>query len=113
MAPGRNVCVAMGRSEHEHGVWLELHAEDSVSSEQLEETTLDILHAIETKASHIALGAVATADLDEETISVVFTICAAPAEIFDKLHQVVAAIAGGGEFSLQRANVEDRTLVSA
>jgi hypothetical protein len=112
----RNVSpmAARARSEREHNVRLELHAPDSVRTEDLPELSLDVLQAVEERARDLAFGAVASADLEERTIALVFQIEAAPNEVFVTLSRIIAVIAGeGGEYELKRANVEDRTLVPA
>lgn len=98
----------------EINVRLELRASEQFKPEDLEEVTLDVLQAVEEHASELAFGAVASTDLDERTITLVFQIDAS-GDVFATLQKIVDVIEseGGVPVRLRRAAVEDRPLVSA
>ena len=108
-------CDAMGASSvHEHDVRLELRTFDDLSDDVMEERMLDVLQAVEERASDVALGAVASTDLDERTIALVFQVAAErPDELFEQISYVVKVIGEGAHLGVKRASVEDHVLVGA
>lgn len=117
-ARARNVFVRMADQTEEIDVRIVMHAQ--AVEMDLTELSLDVLQAVEEHAADLAFGAVASADLDNRTIALVFQIEATNEVLYtlQRIADVIEAKCGirlrdGSGIELRRAPAARNDLVTA